>query len=82
MTKNEIKQFLDDNKVTEKEVDEMWEYCSAFPEFGGEIVNKLRNQLLNWRDLNVLAAKSLFDLHKKIEEKVLNSILGENGKIN
>lgn len=82
MTETEIKKFLKDNKITEKELDEMWEYCATFPEYGGEIVNRLNSQSLTWRNLNVLAASSLFDLHKKIEEKVLNSILNENGEIN
>lgn len=82
MTETEIKKFLKDNKITEKELDEMWEYCATFPEYGGELVTKLNNQSLTWRNLNVLAASSLFDLHKKIEEKVLNSILNEDGEIN
>lgn len=82
MTKTEIKKFLKDNKITEKELDEIWEYCATFPEYGGKIVNMLNNQSLTWRDLNVQAASSLFDLHKNIEEKVLNSILNKDGEIN
>ena len=82
MTKNEIKTFLENNKITERELDEMWDYCASFPEFGGEIVTKLRKQGLSWRNLNVLAVSSLLDLYKKIEEKVLNSMLNKDGKVN
>ena len=42
MTKNEIKTFLRDNNITEDNMNEMWDYCASFPEFGGEIVTKLK----------------------------------------
>ena len=84
MTKNEVKTFLKENNVTEKSMDEMWDYCASFPEFGGEIVKKLKEQGLSWKDLNIPAANSLFGLYEKIEKQVLNTMLNinENGEIN
>ena len=78
MTKNEIKTFLKDNNITENDIDDMWDYCASFPEFGGELVKKLKKQGLSWRDLNVLAATSLLGLYEKIEKQVLNTMLNIN----
>lgn len=80
MTKNEIKAFLKDKNITEKELDEMWSYCASFPEFGGKIVTQLYSSGLTWRDLNVFAASGLLDLFKSIEEKVFNSLICEENE--
>lgn len=77
MTKKEIKAFLENKNITEKQLDEIWEFCATFPEFGGEIVRKLNDQGLTWRDLNILAAGSIFDLYEKIEKQVYNNLIIE-----
>lgn len=78
MTKAEIKKFLLENSITEQELNEMWDFCSAFPELGGALVKKLSDQGLSWKNLNPLAAKSIFDLHKSIETKLLNSMIEDD----
>lgn len=77
MTKKEIKAFLENKNITEDQLDEMWSFCAAFPEFGGEIVRKLDDQGLTWRDLNMFAAGSIFGLYENIEKRVYNNLIIE-----
>ena len=78
MTKSEIKSFLKSNNITESEMDEMWLDISSCPDLGGGLVKKLRDQGVNWRDLNTMAAGTLIPLHRDIEKRLIENL--SNGK--
>ena len=78
MTKSEIKSFLKSNNITESEMDEMWLEISSCPDLGGGLVKKLRDQGVNWRDLNTMSADTLIPLHRDIEKRLIENL--SNGK--
>lgn len=69
-----IKFFKEHPELKTSDLDYMWDYCSSFPELGGKTVKMLKDQGLDWRDLNYQCLSSLPDLYKNIEEKVLNNL--------
>ena len=78
----DISKFLKFNKVTKAEMDYMWDYCSSYPEYGGSLIKKLNDQGLRWSDLNEIAAVTLFDVFRKVEDNVINNIGKENEECN
>lgn len=78
----EISKFLKSNKITKDEMDHMWDYCSSYPEYGGSLIKKLNDQGLRWSDLNEIAAVTLFDVFRKVEDNVINNIGKENEECN
>lgn len=78
----DISKFLKSNKITKAEMDHMWDYCSSYPEYGGSLIKKLNDQGLRWSDLNEIAAVTLFDVFRKVEDNVINNIGKENEECN
>ena len=67
-------------EIKESDLDWMWDYCSSFPDLGGGLIKRLRDQGLSWRDLNFTCLEDLLRIYNNIETSVLNNLINDENE--
>lgn len=73
MKASRIKGLLIELDLSEEDLDWMWDFSAAYPEQGGSLIRKLKDQGLGWRDLSYPAAKSLPKIYNDIYKDVMEN---------
>lgn len=52
----DLETWLKEENLTVEDLNFMWDFCA---EFGHRVISNLKNNNINWKDLNIVAIKSL-----------------------
>lgn len=66
--KEELKNWMVENNITEDDLDFMWDFCSNF---NHPIIKNLKIHDISWKNLNITCIKQIPEIYDKIMKREL-----------